>query len=145
MNAVHTTALPIPGPRVAGIGVLRTLLLGEAALALVLTIFLSLLAGGMRDFLGGDSGLAAEQSIRFAAGGAFLFVLGAALASRAARRRLSWGWTLAALLQLVLAIGSGIAVMIAGWHPVYLLGFALAAAVMLILSTASVRRALGQE
>lgn len=143
---VHTTASPpISSPRVAGIGVLRALLLTEAALALALTIFLSLLATGLRDSLGGDAGRAAEESVRFVSGGAFLFVIGAALASRAARRRLSWAWTLAALLQLVLAIGTGVAVMVADWHPVYLLGFVLAAAAMLVLSTASVRRALGQE
>jgi hypothetical protein len=44
----------------------------------------------------------------------------------------------------VLAIGTGIAIMIATWHPAYLVGFALAALVMIVLSTASVRRALGQ-
>ena len=39
----------------------------------------------------------------------------------------------------------GIAILVATWHPIYLVGFALAAVVMLVLSTASVRRALGQE
>ncbi len=145
MSAVHTASPPTTSPRVGGIGVLRALLLTEAALALGLTIFLSLLASGLRDFLGGDAGRAAEETVRFVAGGAFLFVIGAALASRAARRRLSWAWTLAAVLQLVLAIGTAAAVMVADWHSVYLLGFGLAAAAMLVLSTSSVRRALGQE
>jgi hypothetical protein len=49
-----------------------------------------------------------------------------------------------AVAGLVLAIGTGIAVMIAEWHPIYLAGFAMATAVMLVLSAASVRRALGQ-
>jgi hypothetical protein len=48
------------------------------------------------------------------------------------------------VLQLVLAIGTGVAVMTAEWHPVYLAAFGLAATVMLVLSTTSVRRALGQ-
>ena len=48
-------------------------------------------------------------------------------------------------LQLVLAIGTGVAILVAAWHPVELVGFGLAIVVMLVLSTASVRRALGQE
>jgi hypothetical protein len=43
------------------------------------------------------------------------------------------------------AVATGAAVMIAEWHPLFLVGFGLAAIVMLVLSTASVRRALGQE
>ena len=127
------------------IGVLRTLLLGEAAATLALAVFLSMLAAGLRDFLGGDAGKAAEETVRFAAGGAFLFAIFAAIASRGARRRRSWAWTLAALLQVLLAIGTGVAVMAAAWHPIYLVGFGAAALVMLVLSATSVRRALGQE
>jgi hypothetical protein len=140
-NAVR----PRSDSRVAMIGVLRAFLLGEAAAGLVLAIFLSLLAGGQTDFVGGDSGRAAEETLRFAAGGAFLYAIAAAVASRGARRRRAWAWTLAAILQVIVAVATGAAVMIAEWHPLFLVGFGLAAVVMLVLSTTSVRRALGQE
>ena len=150
MNAVPTAAVtPVAstpsGSRAVGIGLLRALLLGEAALGIVLAIGLSMLASGLNDFLGGEAGRAAEQNLRFAAGFAILFTILAALASRGARRRKAWSWTLSALLQLILAVGTGIAILTAAWHPAYLLGFALAAVVMLVLSAPSVRRALGQE
>ena len=135
---------PASDSRVAMIGVLRALLLGEAAAGLVMAIFLSLLAGGQTEFIGGDSGRAAEETLRFAAGGAFLFAIFAAVASRGARRRRPWAWTLAAILQVIVAVATGAAVMIAEWHPLFLVGFGLAAIVMFVLSTASVRRALGQ-
>lgn len=125
-------------------GVLRGLLLGEAALGVAAAVLLSLVAAALRDVIGGEAGRGAEESVRFAAGGAILFAIGAAIASRGVRRRRSWAWTLTAILQLVLAIGTGIAVMVATWHPAYLIGFGLAAVVMLVLSTAGVRRALGQ-
>ena len=131
--------------RVPLVGVLRALLLGEAVLGLAVAVFLSLVAAALGDSLGGDSGRATEERLRFAAGGAFLFAIAAAIASRGARRRRTWAWTLSALLQLVLAIGTGVGIMVASWHPLYLIGFGLAAVVMLVLSTASVRRALGQE
>jgi hypothetical protein len=142
------TATPSPittAPSVPLIGVLRTLLLVEAAATLALAILLSMLAGGTADFLGGDVGASAETTLRFAAGGAFLFAIFAAIASRGARRRRTWAWTMAAVLQVILAIGTGIAVLTAEWHPIYLVGFAMAAVVMTVLSTAAVRRALGQE
>jgi peptidoglycan/LPS O-acetylase OafA/YrhL len=140
--SVPPLATPASEPMV---GVLRALLLGEAALGLGVAVVLSLVAAALRDALGGDVGRATEESIRFGAGGAFLFAIGAAIASRGARRRRSWAWTLAAVLQLVLAIGTGIAIMVATWHPAYLVGFGLAAVVMVVLSTAGVRRALGQS
>lgn len=147
MNAMPAAPAvrPVPDSRVAMIGVLRAFLLGEAAAGLVLAIFLSLLAEGQTDFVGGDTGRAAEETLRFAAGGAFVFAIAAAIASRGARRRRPWAWTLAAILQVIVAVATGAAVMIAEWHPLFLVGFGLAAIVMLILSTASVRRALGQE
>jgi peptidoglycan/LPS O-acetylase OafA/YrhL len=143
MNALPGAAVPpMPSsaatPRVAGIGVLRALLLGEAALGLVLAIGLSMLASGLDD-------RSTEQTVRFAAGFSLLFAIFAAAASRGARRRRPWSWTLAALLQLVLAVGTGIAILVATWYPGYLVGFALAAIVMVVLSTPSVRRALGQD
>ncbi|HJP71401.1 MAG TPA: hypothetical protein VJ975_06755 [Candidatus Limnocylindria bacterium] len=148
MNAVQTAAAPISpvdaAPRVPMIGLLRALLLSEAAAGLALAIFLSLLAAAERDFLGGDAGRAAEQTLRFAAGGAFLFAIFAAVASRGARRRRGWAWTLSAILQVVLAIGTGLAIMAADWQNFFLIGFAAAAVIMLVLSTTSVRRALGQ-
>lgn len=139
MNALQTaTATPAaPTTRVPMMGVLRGLLLSQAILGLGTAIFLSLVAGS-------DAGRSAETTIRFAAGGAFLFAIFAAVAARGARRRRSWAWTMAAVLQLVLAIGTGVAVMAADWHPIYLFAFALAAVVMLVLSTGPVRRALDQ-
>ena len=116
---------------------LRFLLLAEAVAGLVLAIFLSMLAGNV------DADT--ETSLRFAAGGAFLFAIFAAVASRGVRRRRGWAWTLSAILQVLLAVGTGEAVMAATWHPAYLTGFALAAVVMVVLSAGSVRRALGQE
>jgi hypothetical protein len=149
MNGVRTAPAPITtrpaSHSVAGVGILRALLLGEAAIGLLLAILLSMLAAAMRDSLGGDAGLAAEQNLRFAAGFAFLFAILAAVASRGARRRRGWSWTLAALLQLLAAIATGVAILVAAWHPAFLLGFALPTLVMVVLSTASVRRALGQE
>lgn len=149
MNAFQTAALgsrpSAPGaPRVLNIGLLRGLLLTEAGLALVLAIALSMLASALNSSIGGEAGQVAEQNVRFAAGAAFVFAILAAVASRGARRRRGWSWTLAALLQLIAAIGTGIAIMTATWHPAYLLGFAIAGIVMLVLSTSSVRRGLGQ-
>ena len=150
MSAARTATVPYgapveTAPRVPMVGVLRALLLGEAAATLVLAIGLSMLASATRDFLGGDAGRAAEETLRFAAGGAFLFAVFAAIASRGARRRRPWAWTVAAILQVIGAIGTGVAVMMAEWHPLFLVGFGAAALVMTVLSTASVRRALGQE
>jgi hypothetical protein len=92
----------------------------------------------------GNGDTAAEEPLRFAAGGAFLFAIFALFASRGARRRRPWAWTLSAMLQVVAAVATGAAVLVAEWHPLYLVGFGLAAVVMLLLSTTSVRRALGQ-
>jgi hypothetical protein len=139
-NTVATTGLSTTH-RAPLVAVLRSLLLAEATLALALTVFLSALAGGMDSALAGDDATTA----RFAAGGAFVFAILAAVGSRGARRRRSWSWTLAAILQLVLAIGTGVAVLTVDWHPAYLIGFGLATAVMIVLSTTTVRRALGQE
>ncbi len=136
MTALTDSVVGAAAPRAPMIGVLRTLLLAEAVLGLTLAIVLSLLAGG--------PGVDAETSVRFAASAAFLFAIFAAIASRGARRRRGWSWTMAAILQVLLAVGTGVAVMVAEWHPVYLAGFGLATAVMLVLSAASVRRALGQ-
>jgi hypothetical protein len=136
-----TDAAPVAAtPRFSMVGVLRALLLTEAVAGLVLAIALSLIASAVGD----RSGVADETNVRFAAGGAFLFALFAAIASRGARRRRGWSWTMAAILQVLLAIGTGVAIMVADWHPAYLVGFGLATAVMLVLSAASVRRALGQ-
>jgi hypothetical protein len=140
MTALTDAAPAAATSRLPMVGVLRALLLTEAAAGLALAVFLSLVA----DVVGDRSGIADETNVRFAAGGAFLFALFAAIASRGARRRRGWAWTMAAILQVLLAIGTGIAIMVAEWHPAYLIGFGLASAVMLVLSVASVRRALGQ-
>jgi hypothetical protein len=140
------TVSPMPSSaRVPLVGLLRALMLAEAVTALVLAVFLSLLAGGTADFLGASVAAESETSLRFAAGAAFLFAIFAAVASRGARRRRAWAWTMAAILQVLLAIGTGVAVMTAEWHPAYLIGFAMAAVVMVVLSTGPVRRALGQD
>ena len=131
-----TPSSPSTSTSVPLIGVLRALLIAEAVATLVLAIFLSLLAGADAE---------AETSLRFAAGASFLFAIFAAVASRGARRRRAWAWTMAAILQVLLAIGTGVAVMAAEWHPAYLIGFGLAAVVMIVLSTGPVRTALGQN
>lgn len=137
MTALPTAApSAMPGARAPMMTVLRFLLLAEAAAGLVLAIALSLVADA--------AGSGAETSLRFAAGGAFLFAIFAAVASRGVRRRRTWAWTLSAILQVVLAIGTGVAVMAAAWHPAYLAGFAAAAVLMTALSASSVRNALGQ-
>jgi len=146
LPAAPTQALgPMPDARVPMVGVLRFLLLSEAAGALALAIFLSLLAGAQAEFVGGDAARSTEEALRFAAGGAVLFGILAAVASRGARRRRPSAWTLAAMLQVVVAVATGVAVLVTEWHPLFLVGFALAALVMFVLSAASVRRALGQE
>jgi hypothetical protein len=138
MGSAATTGAPM-------LAILRALLLSEAALTLVLAVFFSLLAAALRDFLGGELGRQTEESVRFAAGGAFLFAIFAAVASRGVRRRRRWSWTMAAILQVILAVGTGVAVLVAEWHPVYLAGFGAAAIVMLVLSVSSVRDGLGQH
>lgn len=140
MTALTDAAPAVATPRLPMIGLLRALLLTEAAAGLTLAVLLSLVA----DRVAAETGLADETNLRFAAGATFLFALFAAIASRGARRRRGWAWTMAAILQVLLAVGTGVAIMVAEWHPAYLVGFALASAVMLVLSVASVRRALGQ-
>lgn len=137
MTALPTAApSAVPVARTPMLTVLRFLLLAEAVAGLVLAIYLSLLAGAA------DS--TAETSLRFAAAGAFLFAIFAAVAARGVRRRRGWAWTLSAILQVVLSIGTGLAVMAADWHPAYLAGFAVSAVLMTVLSASSVRTALGQ-
>ena len=137
MNALHAVSVPTaPSARVPMVGLLRVVLLVQATVGLGLAVVLSMVAR--------ESSADAETPIRFAAGGAFLFAIFAAVASRGARRRRRWAWTMAAMLQVALAMGTGIAVIAAAWHPAYLGSFALGGAVMLVLSSATVRRELGQ-
>jgi hypothetical protein len=137
MTALPTAAPPtLPLARAPMLTLLRFLLLAEAVAGLALAIYLSVVAG--------DASVDAETSLRFAAGGAFVFAILAAVASRGVRRRRGWAWTLSAILQVVLAIGTGVAVMTAEWHPAYLAGFAVATVLMTVLSAPSVREALGQ-
>lgn len=148
--SVQTPRQGTTGERAAGPGMvtaLWVLLLAEAALGLLVAIYLSGVASDYRTSLAGSEGIAAEESTRFAAGGAFLYAIAAFVAAVAARRRRSWSWTLSAALQLVLAIAAGIALFAAGAEgasTAYLVAFALAAATMLLLSVSGVRRALGQ-
>jgi peptidoglycan/LPS O-acetylase OafA/YrhL len=146
----NTTTPPIddagvtPG-RMPVVGLLRSVLLLESLLTLALAVFLSLLASGLREFLGGVSGEAAETTVRFGAAAAFVFAVAAAIASRGARRRRSWSWTTAAVLQLLLALGTGIAIVAATWHPAMLVGLVLPGIGMLLLSMPRVRAELGQD
>ena len=139
MNAVQTAAVQTPTltsaepGRSTSVGLLRTLLMGEAVVALVLGIGLSIAASHAE---------AGENGLRFAAGASVIVAIAAAIGSRGARRRRPWAWTLAALLQVVVAMGTGLAVLAADGHPAVLLGFVLAAAVMLVLTTGPVRRQL---
>lgn len=135
-----------PTARSGTVTALWVLLLAEAVLGVAVAIILSNVAGDQYASLG-DSGSAAEESTRFAAGGAILFAIAALTAAIGARRRRSWSWTLGAVLQLVLAIAAGIALFAAGAEgasAAYLVAFALAAGTMILLSTSGVRRALGQ-
>lgn len=120
-------------------GVLRFLLLLEALAGLLIAIVLTMLAAGVERGLGGDG-----TNIQFAAAGAFMLGLFAAIASRGVRRRRGWAWTMSAFLQVLIAIGTGIAILVLPWHPALLAGFALPTLAMIVLSTASVRHALGQ-
>jgi hypothetical protein len=131
---------PTPDARVPMVGVLRALLIGEAVAGLVVAIFLSMGAS----VVGAQQGPDAEVPLRFVAGGALLVGIFALIASRGARRRRSWAWTMTAMLQVIIAVATGIAVLTVEWHPLYLVAFGAAVGVMLVLSTTSVRRALGQ-
>ena len=134
-----------PIARSGTVTALWVLLLAEAVLGVVVAILLSNAAGDQYAAVG--AGTAAEESTRFAAGGAILFAIAAFTAAMGARRRRSWSWTLGAVLQLILAIAAGIALFAAGTEgasAVYLVAFALAAATMILLSTSQVRQALGQ-
>ena len=141
----QTAAPPAPTttetPRERMVGVLRALLLTEAAGGQVLAILLSMAAS----HVGADQGPDAEVPLHFAAAGAFQLGVFDAIASRGARRRRSGSWTLAAMLQVVIAVATGITIFSLEWHPLDLVPFAAAALVMLVLSTSSVRRALGQS
>lgn len=141
MNATYATspAAPLASsamPRPLGIFALRVLLLIEAGLALAVTIGLSLLAA--------DAG-ANEEALRFAAAGVFIVAIASAVAARGARRGRPWSWTTGALIQVAVAGGTAAVLLIAEWHPAFIAGFVLPAAVMLVLSSASVRRYLGQH
>lgn len=141
MNAVQTAAVQpttltsTDSGRSLSIGLLRALLLGEAIMALILGVGLSIAATHA------DAG---DNALRFAAGASVIVAIAAAIGSRGARRRRPWAWTLAAILQVIAAVGTGLAVLATEGHPAVLLGFVIAAAVMLVLSTGPVRRQLGQ-
>ena len=132
MDAPSTTA---EGTGLPMLAILRGLLLLEAAALLAATVYLSMLAA---------ENASEETTIRFAAGGTFIFAILAAFASRGVRRRRGSAWTLAAIIQVFMAVGTGVAILVAEWHPLFLIGFALPTLVMLVLSTSAVRRALGQ-
>ncbi len=145
MTAIHPTTLgstSVSRPR--AIAVLRVVLLGEALAALAATIALSMLASALANFLGGDSGRAAEETVRFTAAIAFVVAIAAAVTARGVRLARSWSWTAAALLQVVIAGATALAAITVPWHALELAGLALPAAGLLALSTPGVRRGLGQ-
>ena len=127
---------------VRGIEALRWALLLEAAAGVALAVILSLVATGIRDLNPDDIG--ADAGVRFAAAGAVLLAVALAIVARGVRRRRSWSWTAAAMVQVLIAIGTAAAVFIADWHPAYLVGSGAAAALLVLLSMPDVRRALGQ-
>ncbi len=141
MTSMDAPTTDATGTGLPMLGILRGLLLLEAAAMLAVTIYLSMLASGVGSGLGDAS---AETTIRFAAGGTIVFAILAAFASRGVRRRRGSAWTLAAMLQVVMAVGTGVAILVSEWHPLFLIGFALPTLVMLVLSSTSVRKALGQ-
>jgi peptidoglycan/LPS O-acetylase OafA/YrhL len=128
--------------RASTLDLLRAVLLAQAAGGVVIAILLSLVATGLRDLSPDDVG--ADTGVRFVAAGAFVVGIAAAIAARGVRRRRAWSWMLAVLVQLALAFGTAAAVLLADWHPGYLLGFVVAALAMVVLSAAPVRRGLGQ-
>ena len=121
---------------------LRWALLIEAAVCVALAVVLSLVATGIRDLSPDDIG--ADTGVRFAAAGAFLLAVALAIVARGVRRRRSWSWTAAAIAQVVLAVGTAIAVLVADWHPAYLAAVAAAGVLLVLLSARRVRGALGQ-
>ncbi len=143
IQATDTPAAPLS--RNAAIGSVRIVLLVEALATVALAIVLSLLAAAERNFLGGESGARAETLFQCAAAGAFLLGVAAAIAARGVRRRRAWSWTTSAVVQLLVAVGTAIAVVALPWHPAFLIGFAVPSLAMLLLCLPSVRRALGQE
>ncbi len=127
---------------VRSVEALRWALLLEAAAGVALAVILSLVATGIRNLNPDDIG--ADAGVRFAAAGAFLLTVALAIVARGVRRRRSWSWTAAAMVQVLVAIGTAAAVLIADWHPAYLIGLGVAAALLVLLSMPAVRRALGQ-
>lgn len=150
MNAIDS-AIPSPAPTPSwtlwprGIVILRTVLMLEALLTLAAAIVLSMLAAALSDFLGGSSGRAAEETVRFVAAFAFLVAVAGAITARGVRRARPWAWTAAAILQLIVAGASAVALLIGPWHPAYIAGFVLPVLGLLAVSAPSVRRTLGQS
>lgn len=116
--------------------VLRLLLLLEALGLLGVTIALSMMAGQA----GAD-----EVPLRFAAGGTIILAILALYAARWVQQRRSRGWTMAAIIQVFIGFGTAAAIFVAEWQAAFIAGFAVPTLVMLVLSTASVREALGQS
>ncbi len=146
MNATYATSDTVrPAPpaetRRWGLVTLRLLLLVEAALTLAVAIGLSILAADA----GRVSGRGAEDVLRFAAAGALVVAVAAAITARGVRRARPWSWTSAALLQVTVAAATAGAWVVAGWHPSMLAGVTLAGVVLLALSITSVRRELDQH
>lgn len=119
---------------------LLAVLLGlEAVLALAVAIGLSMVAGAAD-----EAGDGAATGLRFAAGGAVIAAIVAYRAARNAWRARRRAYAQAGILQLVVVAGLALGMVVAGWHPALLGVIALATGVFILLSTQSVRNALGQ-
>ena len=136
-TSIRSKAVPTERPVAL---VLLTALLGlEAVLALAAAIFLSMIAGAA-DEAGNDAG----TGLRFAAGGAVIVAIVAYRAARNAWRARPRAYPQAAIIQLAVVAGLALAMVVAGWQPLYLAVIALAAGVFVLLSMPSSRDALDQ-
>jgi len=139
MSTASARAPSAPTQRPISIQVLSGLLGAEAILALAAAIALSMAAGAAD-----ESGDAAGNPLRFAAGAGVILAF---LGYRAARN--AWfgrprAYGQAAILQLALLAGLGLALLVIGWQPALVASMALPAGVFVLLTTRGVREALGQ-
>jgi hypothetical protein len=139
MSTASARAPSASTQRPLSIQVLTALLGAEAILTLAAGIALSMAAGAAD-----ESGDSAADPLRFAAGAGVILAF---LGYRAARN--TWlgrtrAYGQAAILQLALLAGLGVALLVIGWQPALVAAMALPAGVFVLLTTRGVREALGQ-
>lgn len=134
-ESASTASPPVDRSR-AGTFLLAALLGLEGGLAFALGVGLSMVAGALdrRTAVG----------VEFIAAAAVIFAIVSYFAARGSLRRRPWSYTLAAMLQLVMALSLGLAAFANGWQAPYVGAFGLAGAIMVTLSAQSVRTALDQ-